>query len=542
MRSVPVLLAVSLWTLLGVSEGLGLRQKKASTHPILHTDLMSGGKAYLNPEINYKTTVETVAHHFTTSVIDVSSNYKEAPAVGKPGIYTITAPLYFKTGQFFFGFGKPNVFLAIVNPPEEGEDKPTVTEVAAKSLWREPMKTIKNKHGSVQSGYFLVPTNLPEEAVARIRGAALSHEGQKGITCLNQDLNVLADAGFETQDGKLRTYVWPTSFLEASLRREIYYYPASEWEKPVKLEFDVVRTTSQSLDEFYHSIMWAEMSTPLQHWNRASDTPEAREERKKAAIAITSMNADRQKELVELMEADSPEDDGERLPVSVAASSWIGKQLRRLWGDHILMRIDLTKYTDQINQALPEKLVAFAKKDKDFVTKLKENILFSQWTVGAMRSQMASEFIPLPPMTAKGIQRALQTRTTEDEKLKHKYNYVLTSENLTITRLAVAYKLVDWVAAKHLMISGYSDDVRCAGELWKDETGVVHVNADSGSYQPTDEILFAFVGTLSKLFPDVTFKAEPRDAGGESEEESAETAEPVESEAPLTEADMMKLD
>jgi hypothetical protein len=65
------------------------------------------------------------------------------------------------------------------------------------------------------------------------------------------------------------------------------------------------------------------------------------------------------------------------------------------------------------------------------------------------------------------------------------YNFVITEESMTLAKIGDTR--IQNFASKHAVISDHDPTVKVAGELWVD--GVVHINNNSGTYQPTEEIL-----------------------------------------------------
>ncbi|HMO23951.1 MAG TPA: hypothetical protein PKC98_23550, partial [Candidatus Melainabacteria bacterium] len=84
-----------------------------------------------------------------------------------------------------------------------------------------------------------------------------------------------------------------------------------------------------------------------------------------------------------------------------------------------------------------------------------------------------------------------------------KYNIVMTSKTITIASTSVAVKVIDWLLSKHVIVSGYSHDDRFAGEVWKDVEGIIHLNPNSGTFQPSQEQLIKAGQFMKAIFPHV---------------------------------------
>ncbi|MCB9229197.1 MAG: hypothetical protein H6618_06255 [Deltaproteobacteria bacterium] len=464
---------------------------------------------YLREGIQFRKVTETLNHRYSTQIIDISGNFSEAPAVGRPDLRTIKISDYLQAGQFFLGFGIPNVFTGIVN-----ENGTSVTQIAAKSLWRESMKIITDQRGRVQSGFFVVPTNLPAEVFERVKKRAIEHEGDKDSTCLKQNLLILEEAGFSLDETgpRLSSYMMPHNFLEEVIKRRLVYHPADHDAKPIRIEFDLVRTTPQSIDQFYNSIWWAQIITPIRQSRNYLDSSENKQKRLDEVKKIELENLNKSVELQKLYKISQKDvkhksDDQKKFPISIASSSYLGSWLRSIWGDHILFRIELEDKSETIKEYLPAVLKAFDQKKLSWASFIKKNLIFSPVPVRFIHRHMAAKFTKIPDQKPTHVIKALRVHPLNDGG-NGKYNFVLTSKTLTISRLKVRNKLADWVLAKHLAISNYSDDVRFAGELWKDVDGVIHINNDSGSYRPKAEDLVQMRALMKKIFPTVLIEVE----------------------------------
>ncbi len=84
------------------------------------------------------------------------------------------------------------------------------------------------------------------------------------------------------------------------------------------------------------------------------------------------------------------------------------------------------------------------------------------------------------------------------------YNLVLTDEHIIIARISIRVRIIDWILSKHVLMSGYHPAVLFAGEIWKDEHGVIHINRNSGTYQPSVEQLEKAAAFLRVVFPHLT--------------------------------------
>jgi len=468
-------------------------------------------------------------------VYDVSGEVEEAPAVSCPGLYTVPADLLFFPGTVFMGFGIPNVYMAHVKGPKN------VLKVAAKSLYRGDMKVEQTK-GRVQSGVMLVMRGLTAEEVEEVAKESYLHEGNLSVTCLNENLSILAASGFHVPGVDLTSYKFPHVFMEDMLAGMPITFKGKE------VEIDIVKTTPKTLEEHYNAIYEATQNTPLRHFRRAWDDDEAKNARKQIAIQISKENEER---LVKLKAEKEVMDSGEieigpTYTVLVSETSSLGAYFRSLWGSHVIYKLQLDDELQQLTKKmLPDTLKEFNMPSPSLFTKIKKNYLFSQSVVDMLQRQMASGFTKYDNFTQYNLYNMLKTEKDGDEV---KYNFVVTNREVIIVSNSVYYGFVDWVLSKHVLICGYSDHVLFAGEIRKDkDTGLIHLNNNSGTYRPSIQQLNNCVKLAHFIFPGLEFVADVSDLlsngeegtqaeewsmreGGEMEEEKGQEEEEKEEE------------
>ncbi len=226
-----------------------------------------------------------------------------------------------------------------------------------------------------------------------------------------------------------------------------------------------------------------------------------------------------------------PEADSNTVSLRMSNPDVKGTLLRWLWGSHTLFEAMRPASVD-INEFLPTTLKEFPPgkpnpnpglkdKAKGAFTFLKKNVLFSPFVVNRIRKSLVNNYItddagvapvdgkkpnlPVGEKTPREVHNWLPTHT---EAKPAKFNMVITKDRVVIAGLTVKVKRVDWLLTKHVLMSGYDPDVRFAGEVWKDENGVIHINNNSGTYRPSNESVDAAVAYLSKLLPGVKIVGE----------------------------------
>lgn len=395
--------------------------------------------------------------------------------------------------EIFIGFGKPNAYLVVP------DGKGGYQKFAGKSLKRAPSR-IEDTRGFVQSGVLIRFRNLPEGAAEALRIAMQVHNNIKYWTCLNAILRVMAYAGFSSSGRALTSRYMPHSFMHA-LHKEGLFFNGQ------RVQFDVVRTTPEPLQRYAAQVSRAEFLTLCRHADRSaaglakknkvagwfyglvrapinyfSSRPAAAVEKAPVAPALP---------------ADVEYQGG--FDIRVTGASMMVAFLRQFWGPHAFFegrqqRVDIGAF-------LTEDMKPFPKPRPDFVTRLKKRLFFSPLVVRGIRYLLASEFISVGERRECDVYDMLRTHC--DKRAPNKYNLVLTTESIIVARINVGAKIVDWILAKHVLMSGYHPHVRFAGEIWKDADGVIHVNRNSGTYQPSEAQLQAAVEFLRALFPNL---------------------------------------
>ncbi len=440
-------------------------------------------------------------------IIDVSDYVAETRAKSEPDLRIFKLDDVFSRGVPFLGFGKPNVFLAVPRPQTE-DGKIPYEKFAAKSLKRGDSHLVDTR-GRVQSGLLLVFKNVPQEKLDRLYKAAQQHEGTRQFTCVNANCRVMKDAGFTIGGESLDQYYFPIPLL-----KDILQYGLELDGVPV--EYDVVRTSPSYLEDLGFQINKAVWLTLCRHAERSCKVNEA--DMAKNTFLVRVKTKIGRLLGVYLNEADSEvkpvlESQIVRLPdqgqnfaqftMDVSEPSEFGALLRVLWGPHSLFEIanDLS----EMNTHLPTKLKAYPDEKPSFATKLKKNFLFSKPVVSLLRSQMAARNTSFDKMTEKHLYDMIRTNT---DQTPNRYNIVATGEKTYLTKVNLGWKYADWILTKHVLVADYSDDVRFAGEMWKDSNGVIHISNNSGTFKPSCDQVQEMVQILRKKFPNISFAAD----------------------------------
>ena len=416
--------------------------------------------------------------------------------------------------SFYIGFGLPNVFIGLPNFKKKAKSeklrdkvstflKPTYYKFDAKSVKREPSK-ITDTRGFVQSGLIIKIENLTRDMVKSLNRSAKSYEGSKSWTCVNANGKVLNRAGFTTGGEDFSDFYLPMNMAESILKNGMEY-------KGIKLEISVIRTTSDYLENFGHSVIVAQWMTLFRHAkinyklltkNNSIFEIVNNYITKIFDKVLPETKYNKVEDFITMFPDHIKESKLNKMDLTISKPSSLGRMARCFWGPHSFFEISLPK--ELIENELPETLEEYKLKESGFITSLKKNVLFSKPIVAFVRSHLLFEKETFSDTTEKELFNMLRTDT---KNKPHKYNIIITSESVFVIKTNIKYKFVDWILSKHVLLSGYSDDVRYAGEFWKNKEGEILFNNNSGTYQPDVTLIFHAKKILNKLFPNVKIKS-----------------------------------
>jgi hypothetical protein len=412
--------------------------------------------------------------------------------------------------EIFVGFGKPNAYLVVP------DGKGGYQKFAGKSLRRAP-SVVEDTRGFVQSGILVRFRNLPPHAAEQLRRAMKKHHGIKYWTCVNANARVLEDAGFTSGRKSLSRYYWPYAFMRSLIEHGLYFEG-----QPV--EFEVIRTTGERLERYAAQIIKAEALTFCRHADRSLEAKAAKSKVFKAALWVrhapgrawgSIFKKKQQKRVLGPVAPALPANEYHRdIRIRVSVTSGLGTLLRQIWDSHALFegtqeRVNVLDYQS-------EPLKPFPQENPNFVTRLKKRLLFSPFVVNRILGTLAPKYAEVGVLGKQdqvvGENDVYDMLRTHSDANPNIYNLVITSKRIIIARTTIKAKIIDWILSKHVLMSGYDKFVVFAGEIWKDEHGVIHVSRNSGTYQPKDWMLQAIVRFLQAVFPHLTVVAEERDA------------------------------
>ena len=435
---------------------------------------LSGGKpsALL---VNAHLRLETWGSH--TQKVWWTHTVKEQEAITRPGLMTVDATEIFRPGSVVFGFGLPNVYMAVVR------DR-SATKVDAQSLYRGQTKLVEN-HGKVQSGFFIVPRNLPQEAMEAVVKAAQAAEGSRNVTCVATNTRILAEAGF-TINGKSPRTILPPELLGKALTGTLEF-------RGQPVPFDVVRTTPLALGKFIGQVQAALRNTGCRHLSYCLDSAQA----KQARIQRASQHAEVPPVSPEVSPTSASP--GTEHQISFSVPSRLGTLMRYVWGAHPIINIHFAASLN-VGDYLPQTLKAFDIANPSLLTRVKRDVIFCTPVQSFLRHGLAK--ISTAPQSFVDSDAPGMINTNE------MHNVVLTRTGLKFMSNKVSLSAVDWLLSKHVLVAGKNADVRFAGEMWKTPDNVIHINRNSGTYRPSAAQLEQAVQLAQGLFPSLRIQAE----------------------------------
>lgn len=450
------------------------------------------------------TQLSSYLHGVRTFDVFRPEGISEFRAAKEGDLQAVMASHIFKPGVLAINFGLPNVATFMTEQAADGSVQ--TIKVDAKSLWREKM-TFHPTNGKIQSGIFLVPTNLPPEALVRFKQAAEELQGSQNITCVNTNCRVLQAAGFSIEGVAMDGVVFPNTLMEHLLFRNVFFTDSIGVKH--KVHFDILNTTSRTLEEHLEEIDTAVVGTRLRHNRRHGDTPEQQEARGAAAKALIAAEAARLAAAGPVQPLD--EGLGRRL-VTVSVPTFLGNMISRIWGRHTIYEVDLSNRRAEISAAFERfavtrpdgtrtpKLLPFPHQKPSLITRLKRDFLFCGAVIRFMRRHIMGQVDSIHLHTQDIFNHLKSTKGA-------RLNYVLLDDKVVLARVQANgdnnrthRRVADWVLSKHAILSG-RQDVYCSGEMWYDEArNRFMMNCDSGTYMPSQEHVRVIADLANRIF------------------------------------------
>ena len=442
--------------------------------------------------------MEKILRHETlfgqlTTIQDASHLTKERKTATEIKVFKISNIL--PEDSLFLGFGRPNVYIGLPN-------KESYLKFDAKSIKRKQSEIVDTR-GWMQSGLIIKIENLSDGMKKRINASAKTFEGSRYWTCVNANGRVLNRSGFTTGGKDFSKFYFPMTMARSVLKNGIEY-------DGEKVEISIIKTTPNYLESFGVSVIRSQWMSFYRHGKRKykaltknnSFFDSLTNIKRKIVKKMSSNKCDKIEDVVTNFPEDIPVESLNKMELTVTSPSKIGTWGRYLWGPHAFFEVKIDQ--ELINCKLPETLKEYSAKKKGLFTYIKKNILFSRPVIEFIRKHLTSVKEVYKDSNEKNMYNMMRTNT---ENKPHRYNLVITSESIHVIKIDIKYKLVDWILSKHVLLSGYSDDVRYAGEFWKEPTGEIYFNNNSGTYAPSSELIEPVRYILEEIFPNIEIKA-----------------------------------
>lgn len=367
----------------------------------------------------------------------------------------------FKERSVILGFGKPNTYLVL--PRDGGWDK-----YNAFMFWRS-RSFVGDTKGRVQSGVLFELRGLSPESIGRVRAAAERLSGQRTPSCAWACAHVLADAGFTVGGRSMRHLVRPTKLA------------ARIWESGLELDGVPVDLRVVYTDRAPSSHLLGVWQKELASAGRFVKKLVSRSRHAPAPV-FDELD----------LPAVVPGVDSPRTTIGVARPSVLGAHLGFLFGEQPIFSalIPAPLQEEMRDAGLGSPLRAYPGK-LSRSTWVKSRILFSSPVVALMRAHLCARVDTYEDVPASIIPQMLRTSSRAREGA-FVYNFVVTGKEFRIKRLENQggrdWRFLNWLLAKHVLVSNYDPDVRLAGECWAylNDAGEVSlvISGNSGTYKP----------------------------------------------------------
>ncbi|MEO5949663.1 MAG: hypothetical protein ABIP74_04625 [Candidatus Saccharimonas sp.] len=387
------------------------------------------------------------------------------------------------------GFGTPNTYLVIPDAVKNSTHK-----LAGFMFWRQKSAVVPTK-GRVQAGVLFELRGLSSPQLDALRREMSHFSDKRSASCARLTCQVLAAAGFTLGNGRSLALIYRPSKFASLLWRYGLSYHDEDGVHPVNLR--VIHATPRPFGDHFVGVWMREIDSPI----RAVRKMFTKHQNQRAPVF----------EEQNLPKLDTTRWSGPELTVGMARSNRIGANFAFAIGQKpsYVVRFPEELAVPELSTSLkPFPIV------KDFVTRMKRDILFSRpviglvnkirladmdWYVGGIKSDMAIDMI-MPSLSPDYSEAML-------------YNCVVTKSEVRLTGLhtrearnqkSKLIRTIDWVAAKHVLISDYDPHVVYACEMWayrdESERPVLCINNNSGTYKPTAEQMEAFASYLRRTF------------------------------------------
>jgi hypothetical protein len=441
--------------------------------------------------------IQRLGHRGSHIVYRTDTEIKVDPSTELP--FFAIEDVFLDRTSVLIGCGMPNVFTAIYRSDDDPKG-PGWDKFAAFMFWRQEAM-VANTKGRLQAGVILELRNLPDEARDAIRNKMKNLSGKRSASCARLNAKMLHQAGFTFGNGhSLRTFVRPTKFASLLWRHGLKY-------KEQNIDMRVVVTDGKGIGDHFEGIR--------------KDSVWGREARSVSRMVEKIYAKDQphvpapQFPVRESVAIDLDRWSGRLTTVGINKPRWLGVKLAFLVGQQPVYTVRLSQ-VDQVDE-LKIPLKPFPGK-LDRITKIKKHVMFSRpviATIRHFRMKTIEQYMNIPARAAVDM---LIRSDGPDHDGAVLYNCVVTltdngAAEARITGLKNQdarsqqsrwVRIINWILAKHVLLSGYDPNTVYACELWVyinvDRQPVLCINSNSGSYKPGTARGEALASYLEKLF------------------------------------------
>lgn len=421
-----------------------------------------------------------LGHRGSRLVVDVSGELQHAIDERSGLPFCPVQGVFHNPNAVFLGFGTPNVFTML--PNEGGWDK-----FAAFMFYRQ-RSYVANVTDRMQVGVYFELRNLPQEALEALRQEMDIQQGRRSASCANANARVFTAAGF-TCGGKSLARVYRPSHLAALIWEHGLEYKG----EPVAIR--VIQSGREIGDHFV--AVWLKEFTSLCRTIKKKFLSRGHD----PSLSAPKFEARQHEEGTPVAEWQTSTD---FTTIGISRPSRLGVWLGFILGQRPIFSAELDEPIDA--PVLDTPLVAFPGK-LDRVTKFKRYVLFSRPVVWFIRRHLTQNVDQYNDVPSQAVVEMLRRSNSPQREEAFVYNLVMTPRWIRIARLENQNgrdrKLVNWIMAKHVLVSGYDPDVLFAGEMWccrVDGKYVIYLSGNSGTYKPAANRLLAAANVLARLF------------------------------------------
>jgi hypothetical protein len=322
-------------------------------------------------------------------------------------------------------------------------------------------------------------------------------QGSRDITCVNTNCRVLQKAGFSIENVAMDEIVFPTTFMEHLLFRNVFF--TDKEGKKHKIHFDILNTTEANLEALANQVDTDVVGTRLRHRRREADTEEMKLARGAQAKAVIALEEERLAK--EVPPVWLKNNDLDRRKVTISVPSCLGNLAAYVWGRHTIYEVDLSDKKEEITQTFGTKLKPFFQKNPSIATRLKRDIFFSPFMIHLLRRHMMGR-ADVVHLYAQDLFKHLMSIPQEA-----RLNYVVLDDKVVFAKVhsndntdGTYKKIADWALSKHALIADRKE-VHCSGEIWYDANQKCFMmNDNSGTYSPDLERVQKVVNLANTIF------------------------------------------